>query len=260
MTSPLIEFDEVSLRFAEKQVLQGFCLKIAPQERMVVMGPSGAGKSTLLRLIVGILRANQGAVCVDGMNVGELCQRKLNELRTRIGMVYQYSALISSLTVEENLALPLRELTRMRPSQIAAEVERNLELVGMQGSKSLMPAELSGGMRKRIGIARALVMKPKIILFDEPSTGLDPVNSTIIDQLIINLSTQAKVTCVIVTHVIVSAFRIATRMAMLHDGRNIAEGTPEEMKSSSEPVVRQFLLGEIDGTVQPGFSNAISTS
>jgi len=246
MNRAAIEFNDVFLSFGEKKVLTGFRLHITREERMVVMGPSGAGKSTLLRLIVGILKADQGVVLVEGKDMAKLSRRLLNKERAKIGMVYQYSALISSLSVEENLALPLRELTRMKPGEIAAAVESNLELVGMESSKSLMPAELSGGMRKRIGIARALVMKPQIILFDEPSAGLDPVNSSIIDQLIINLSTKAKVTCVIVTHVIVSAFRIATRMAMLHEGKNIAEGSPEEMKRSNNPIVSQFLFGETD--------------
>ena len=245
MSPPVIEFNDVSLRFGKKEVLSGFDLAVAVKERMVVMGPSGVGKSTLLRLIVGILRPDAGTIRVDGQEVPNLSERALNKLRASIGMVYQYSALISSLSVEGNLALPLRELTRMSPREIDSEVDHNLELVGMLSSKSLMPAELSGGMRKRIGIARALVMKPKIILFDEPSTGLDPVNSSVIDQLIIDLSSH--VTSVIVTHEIKSAFRIATRIAMIHLGRNIAEGTPEAMKHSRDPVVSQFLAGTTEG-------------
>jgi phospholipid/cholesterol/gamma-HCH transport system ATP-binding protein len=258
MSPPIIEFGDVSLSFGPKKVLDGFNLQIAPQERMVILGPSGVGKSTLLRLIVGILLPDHGSVRVDGLEVSTLPERALNKLRAKIGMVYQYAALISSLTVEENLALPLREMTRLGPGEIARIVEDNLALVGMETSKSLLPAELSGGMKKRIGIARALVMKPKIILFDEPSTGLDPVNSSVIDKLILDLGTQAKVTCVIVTHEIRSAFRIATRMAMLHQGRNIAEGTPKEMKHSDNPVVSQFLAGETNGPLHQ--EHAISAS
>ena len=257
MNRAMIQFEDVFMSFGENEILHGFNLNIPAQERMVIMGPSGVGKSTLLRLIVGILKPDRGTICVEGMNVPNLPSRALNKLRTKIGMVYQYSALISSLSVAENLALPLRELTDLRPRQIDAEVEHALALVGMEETKSMMPSELSGGMRKRVGIARALVMKPKIMLFDEPSTGLDPVNSSIIDELIINFTDQAQVTSVIVTHEIKSAFRIATRMAMLHQGRNIAEGLPEEMKNSRDPIVSQFLAGKTNGPILKESKNAI---
>jgi phospholipid/cholesterol/gamma-HCH transport system ATP-binding protein len=174
-------------------------------------------------------------------------------------MVYQYSALLSSRTVRDNVALPLEELTDKSREEIDKIVDEKLELVGMKDSKNLMPSELSGGMKKRVSLARALVLEPELILFDEPVAGLDPVMASVIDELVINLSEKSKVTCVIVTHEMDSAFRIATRMAMLYHGKIIEEGTPEEMKKSRNPVVSQFLTGSTEGPILEETKDAITT-
>ena len=247
--TPVIELRDVHLAFGEKEILAGVGLRIMPRERLVVLGQSGCGKSTLLRLILGILKPTAGSVQFQGREVSQMRRRQLNAMRQKIGMVYQYSALISSLSVRANLALPLEELTDKKPGEIDALVDEKLKLVGMADAREKMPAELSGGMRKRIGLARGIIMDPEVILYDEPSAGLDPVISSVIDQLIIELSEKIGATSVIVTHEMESAFKIATRMAMLFKGRVIAEDTPEGFKNSSDPVVAQFISGNIEGPI-----------
>ena len=250
--TPVIELRDVHLAFGEKEILSGVDLRIMPRERLVVLGQSGCGKSTLLRLILGILKPTGGSVQFQGREVSKMSRRKLNAMRQKIGMVYQYSALISSLSVRDNLALPLEELTDKTPAEIDALVDEKLTLVGMADARDKMPAELSGGMRKRIGLARGIIMDPEVILYDEPSAGLDPVISSVIDQLIIELSEKIGATSVIVTHEMESAFKIATRMAMLFKGRVIAEDTPEGFKKSSDPVVAQFISGATEGPILEG--------
>src|SRR5207248_5094346 len=205
-------------------------LKIQPQDRLVILGQSGSGKSTILRLILGILSPNSGSVFFKQFEITRLARRKLQRVRRHIGMVYQYSALLSSLTVRDNVALPLEETTDKKRKEIDRIVDEKLELVGMKDTRNLRPSELSGGMRKRVSLARALVLEPELILFDEPVAGLDPVMSSVIDELIITLSEKSKVTSIIVTHEMDSAFRIATRMAMLYQGKIIEEGKPEKLK------------------------------
>ncbi len=248
-TKPLLSLEDVELRFGSKAVLEGVSLAVRPEERVVIMGQSGGGKSTLLRLIMGILQPTAGRVRLHGQEVNQLGRRELNAMRARIGMVYQYSALISSLNVRDNLALPLEELTDKDEDEIDRIIGEKLDLVNMSDVQDRMPAELSGGMRKRIGLARALVMEPELILFDEPSAGLDPVVSSVIDELIISLSERTRTTSIIVTHEMDSAFRIATRMVMLYDGKFIADGTPAEFKRSRNAVVSQFVEGRTDGPI-----------
>ena len=247
--APVIELRDVHLAFGEKEVLSGVDLRFAPKERLVVLGQSGCGKSTLLRLILGILRPTGGSVQFQGREISQMRRRQLNAMRQKIGMVYQYSALISSLTVRDNLALPLEELTDKSRADIDALVDEKLKLVGMADARDKMPAELSGGMRKRIGLARGIIMDPELILYDEPTAGLDPVIRSVIDELIIELSEKIGATSVIVTHEMESAFKIATRLAMLFKGRIIAEGTPEEFKNSADPVVKQFISGDTKGPI-----------
>ncbi len=253
----MVELREVQMQFEEKNVLEGVSLDVQPQERLVIMGQSGSGKSTILRLILGILRPNSGSIFFKQFEINRLNRRKLQQVRQHIGMVYQYSALLSSLSVRENVALPLQELTDKSPGEIDKIVDEKLELVGMQDTKDLLPDELSGGMRKRVALARGLVLEPELILLDEPSAGLDPVIASVVDELIISLTEKSKVTSIIVTHEMESAFRIATRMAMLYEGKIIEEGEPEEFKQSKNPVVAQFLSGSTEGPILEGTPDAI---
>jgi phospholipid/cholesterol/gamma-HCH transport system ATP-binding protein len=256
---PVVELRDIHLQFEEKEVLQGVSLTVEPFERVVVMGQSGSGKSTILRLILGILEPNAGSVFFKQFDIGRLPRRKLQQIRTQMGMVYQYSALLSSRTVRDNVALPLEELTKKSRAEIDQIVDEKLEMVGMIEAKQEMPSELSGGMRKRVSLARALVMDPELILFDEPSAGLDPVISSVIDELIISLTETSHVTSIIVTHEMDSAFRIATKMAMLYQGKVIEAGTPEQLRQSQNPVVAQFLSGSTEGPILEGTQDAIAT-
>jgi phospholipid/cholesterol/gamma-HCH transport system ATP-binding protein len=256
--TPLIHLEDIVLRFGDKTVLDGIDLKVMPKDRLVILGQSGGGKSTMLRLILGILKPTSGRVRYRHLQVQRLRRSKLNLLRSRIGMVYQYSALISSMTVRENLALPVEELGRKSESEIEALIEENLAIVGMSGTEDKMPSELSGGMRKRVSLARALMMRPELILFDEPSAGLDPVISSVIDELIISLTEKTNTTSVIVTHEMESAFRIATRVAMLYQGKIIEDGSPDEYRKSTNPVVQQFVTGTTEGPIMETPLNADS--
>ena len=260
MTTPehMVELRDVCMQFEEKKVLDGLSLTVQPQERLVIMGQSGSGKSTILRLILGTLPPTVGSIFFKGSEINRLPRQKLQEVRRHIGMVYQYSALLSSRTVRDNVALPLEELTDKSREEIDKVVDEKLELVGMEDSKDLLPEELSGGMKKRVALARCLVLEPELLLLDEPSAGLDPVIASVIDELIISLSEKSKVTSITVTHEMESAFRIATRLAMLYQGKIIEEAEPEEFKQSKDPVVAQFLSGSTEGPILEGSLDAIT--
>ncbi|HEU5245965.1 MAG TPA: ATP-binding cassette domain-containing protein [Candidatus Udaeobacter sp.] len=245
----MVELRDVVMRFGDKLVLNDVSLVVEPQERLVIIGQTGMGKTTILRLILGILKPNQGSVFFKKHEVSRMNDHELEQIRIHMGMVYQDAALLSSLTVRENLALPLQELTNKTPAEIDKIVDEKLEMVEMTGEDKLLPFELSGGMRKRVGLARALVMEPELILFDEPTQGLDPVIGALIDELIIDLTKKTKTTSIVVTHLMDSAFHIATRMAMLHRGKIIEQGTPEHMQQSKNPVVVQFLRGTTEGPI-----------
>jgi phospholipid/cholesterol/gamma-HCH transport system ATP-binding protein len=245
----VVEMRDVHLAFGEKEVLAGVNLRVPDKARMVIMGQSGSGKSTLLRLLLGILRPTAGDVTFKGKDITRMGRIRMNRIRQKMGMVYQYSALISSLNVRDNLALPLEELTRKSRDEIDKLVKEKLDMVGMADTLEKMPGELSGGMRKRIGLARGIIMDPELILYDEPTAGLDPVISSVIDELIIALSEKIGATSIIVTHEMGSAFKVATHMAMLYEGKIIASGTPEEFKNSEDPVVAQFIAGDTQGPI-----------
>jgi phospholipid/cholesterol/gamma-HCH transport system ATP-binding protein len=255
----VVELRDAHKEFEDKKVLDGVSLQVNPMERLVIMGQSGSGKSTILRLILGILNPDSGSIFFKQFEITRLSRRKLQQVRRHIGMVYQYSALLSSRNVRDNVALPLEELTDLSREEIDNVVDEKLDLVGMKDTRHQLPSELSGGMRKRVSLARALVMDPELILFDEPTAGLDPVISSVIDELIITLSEKSKVTSIIVTHEMASAFRIGTRMAMLFQGKIIEDGPPEEFKKSTNPVVRQFLSGSTHGPILEGTHDAIAT-
>jgi phospholipid/cholesterol/gamma-HCH transport system ATP-binding protein len=258
-TPYVVELRDVAKQFENKLVLDHVSLQVNPQERLVIMGQSGSGKSTILRLVLGILPSDSGSVFFKQFEINRLSPRKLRQVRRHVGMVYQYSALLSSRNVRDNVALPLEELTDLSSEEIDRIVVEKLDMVGLKDANYLMPSELSGGMRKRVSLARALVMDPELILFDEPTAGLDPVISSVIDELIINLTEKQKVTSIIVTHEMASAFRVGTRMAMLYHGKIIEDAPPDKFKNSRNPVVRQFLSGSTEGPILEGTQDAIAT-
>ena len=244
----LVEIKGVTLHFGHKMIFDDLSLEIRRGECLVLLGPSGIGKSTLLRLLIETLSPERGSIVFQGADITHLSRAQLNRIRMRIGMVFQSSALVSSMCVSENLALPLRELTKKAEPEIATIVEEKLHFVGLENAKDLMPAQLSGGMKKRIAVARALVLNPDLILFDEPTTGLDPVAARQISELIVHLNRKMGATILVVTHDLHSTFLVATRIAVLDQGRIIEEGRPETIKESHNPVIAQFLAaGASDG-------------
>ena len=245
----MIEFRDVCKAFGDKEILRGFTLEIRDGETMVIMGYSGTGKSVALKHIVGLLTPDQGEVEVDGQIVHTLTRRDLATLRGRIGYVFQFSALFDSMTVEENIALGLRR-KQLGAADIRERVREALALVDMAGTNDRFPAELSGGMRKRIGIARAMALRPRYILYDEPTTGLDPVTTSVIDQLMIRAREKLGVTGVVVTHDLKSAYRVGDRIAMLYHGVVRQVDTVERIRRTHDPIVRQFIEGRPEAVTE----------
>ncbi len=243
----MIEIDNLSKTYGERRILRHCSLSVNRGETLVVIGASGSGKSTLLRMIIGLATPDDGTILVDGQDVHALAPAELSRLRRRMGYLFQSGALINWLTVRDNVALPLVERGKTVDSEIDDRVERALRNVGLSGTEKLMPSQLSGGMRKRAGLARSLVTDPEIILYDEPTTGLDPVTAHIIDQLVVELRAKLGVTSVVVSHDMEGVYRVADRVAMLYDGRIIATGTPGEFRDAGDPIVRQFVSGALDG-------------
>lgn len=242
----MIEITNIYKSFNSKQVLSGVDLVINTGETMVIIGGSGCGKSVLLRHIIGLMQPDRGSVRIDGTEVSRISRKELFALRKRLGMLFQGAALFDSLTVAENVGLGLKEHSEYSPEQITDIVNKKLEMVGMSGTGNLMPAELSGGMKKRVGLARAIAMDPEYILYDEPTTGLDPIMADKINDLVIDLRNKMTLTSIAVTHDMVSASKIADRIAMLHQGKIIFCGTPEEIKRSPDERVQRFINGEAD--------------
>jgi phospholipid/cholesterol/gamma-HCH transport system ATP-binding protein len=234
-----------------KQVLDGVDLEIPTGCTMVIMGRSGGGKSVLLKHIIGLMQPDAGTIEVEGKVVTGLDETALNEVRKRFGMLFQGGALFDSMTVGENIALPMREHTQLDDSEVRRRTTERLEWVGLQGVEDMKPALLSGGMRKRVGLARAMAMDPAYILYDEPTTGLDPIMSDVINRLIRSLQARTGLTSIVVTHDMHSAFHVGDRIALLHEGRVHFAGTPTEAKETSDPLVRQFIEGSSEGPIQP---------
>ena len=243
VTEPMIELKSVSMSFQDRRILDDVSLQVQRGEILVVIGPSGSGKSTLLRLMIGLLKPDFGQIWVDGREISHLDEDELNRIRRNMGMVFQYSALFDSMTVGENVAFGIRQHTKMPEEEILRVIRRTLRMVGLMGRESAMPSELSGGMKKRVSLARAIALNPKIVLYDEPTSGLDPVMSATINRLIMSTRRILGVTAVVVTHDMESAFTIADRIAMLYDEKIIAIGTPDELRQSANPVVQQFIAG-----------------
>ena len=237
----MIEIRGLRISFDGLDVLQGLDLSVHRGETLCVLGGSGCGKSVLLKCIAGLLRPMAGSIKVDGDEIVGLRESDLVEVRKKIGFVFQYSALFDSLTVFENVAYPVREHRKVSEEELAKIVRDRLSIVGMDGTQEKLPGELSGGMRKRVAFARAVAADPQIVLYDEPTTGLDPTNAQRVDLLIRELQRRLGVTGIVVTHDIASAFAVADRLALMADGVIRAQGTPEEFRSSREPIVREFL-------------------
>lgn len=244
---PIIELKGVSKSFGAKRLLESIDLSVHTGESLVILGGSGSGKSTTLRFITGAITPDTGDVRVLGQSISSMPRKDLNQFKRSIGMLFQSAALFNSMSVYDNVALPLREHTTLEESTIEVVVKIKLEQVGLREHAGKMPSELSGGMKKRAGLARAMALDPPILLCDEPSAGLDPVTSAEIDQLILDLNNRLGVTVVTVTHEMDSAFRIADRMGLLDRGRFVAFGTPDEMRNSTDPLVRQFVHGLTEG-------------
>jgi len=235
--------------FGGNHVLRGLDLEIPTGEALVVIGRSGCGKSVLLKLIIGILEPDEGSVIIDGVDIFSLSPRELDQFRLKLGMLFQGAALFDSLTVRENVGFSLYEHTDLPADVIMDKVREKLRLVGLAGIEELMPAALSGGMKKRAGLARAIANDPKIILYDEPTTGLDPIMADGINDLILQMHEKLRVSSVTVTHDLKSAYKIAHRIAMLYEGKIIGTGTPEEIKNTDNPVIRQFITGSATGPI-----------
>ncbi len=252
-TEPVIEVRDLVRKFGDRTVLKGISFTVHKGETLTIMGGSGCGKSTLLRHVVGILQPTSGSVKIFGKETTTLKSRERDTLRRRFGMNFQFGALLQSLTVAENVALPLRENSSVDDDIIDLVVKLKLELVGLTGFEDLKPAEISGGMRKRVGLARAVALDPELLFSDEPTSGLDPIMTAVIDELTLDLTRKLNMTAVVVTHDMTSAFRIATKMIVLgagpKQGTILAMGTPDEIRASPDPEVQQFINGLPDGPI-----------
>ncbi len=247
----MIRIDKLSKSFRDMRVLDRISLDIPDGEITVIIGPSGTGKSVLLKHILGLMRPDSGSVFIDDRDISAMKEKDLNEIRKHLGVCFQDAALFDSMTVGENIAFPFRVHTRLSEEEIMSRVSELLKEVGLSGIEDKMPSEISGGMRKRVGLARALALNPRILLFDEPTTGLDPVMSTAINLLIRQVQKKSGATCLVISHDIKGAFEIADYMAMLYKGKIVFSGRPVDFNNAEEPLVRQFIDGRTDGPINP---------
>ena len=245
----MIQIEGLSKRLGAKQVLEDLNLELPTGLTTVILGRSGTGKSVLLKHIIGIMHPDEGRIVVDGEDIAQLGENDLNRVRRRFGMLFQGAALFDSLSVGENIALPMREHLRLEEAEIHRRVAERLSWVGLQGVEDMKPSSLSGGMKKRVGLARAVAIDPAYILYDEPTTGLDPIMSDVINELIRSLQKRMNVTSVVVTHDLHSAWKVGDRVALLHEGRVQFTGTPAEAEVTTDMLVRQFIAGRSEGPV-----------
>ncbi|MBE9546326.1 MAG: ABC transporter ATP-binding protein [Proteobacteria bacterium] len=246
----MIKIVDLHKSFGKQKVLDGVNLEIEEGKTTVIIGRSGGGKSVLLKHIIRLLKPDSGHVLVDGTDITKLNDKDLNEIRKKFGVLFQGAALFDSMTVGENVAFPLKEQTKMKDSEIRKIVADRLRAVGLTGIEEKMPSELSGGMRKRVGLARAIAMHPEIVLFDEPTTGLDPIMTEAIDNLIIDTQKNFNLTSIVISHDVESIFKVGHKIAMLHEGKIVEYGTPEEIRESRNPVLVQFLSGSTEGPIK----------
>jgi len=253
-TDAVVEVSRLVRTFGTRTVIDDLSFTIQRGETLVIMGGSGCGKSTLLRHIIGVMKPTAGSVKIFGDEITTMNDRQIANVRRRFGMLFQSGALLASLTVGENVALPLFQHTDMSRDEIEEVVTRKLQMVGLNGFNNLKPSEISGGMRKRVGLARALALDPELLFSDEPTSGLDPIMTAVVDKLTLELTQGEGMTAVVVTHDMTSAFRIATRMIMLGRGKILAQGTPDEIRTHPDPEVQQFINGEADGPMPMNLS------
>lgn len=239
--NPMIHLQGIYKSFDDNEVLKGVELEIVEGKTTVIIGGSGSGKSVLMKHMLGLLKPDSGRVFVDGEDITDLSEREMVKVRAKFGMVFQQAALFDSMNVGENVAFPLREHTKLKDSEIKDLVAEKLQLVGLDGIQSRFPSELSGGMRKRVGLARAIVLGPQIILYDEPTTGLDPITAHNVDMMIMDAQEKLGITSVVISHDIASTFRVGQHVAMLYDGKIVDQGSPDQLKASTEPHVVEFL-------------------
>ncbi len=246
----MIEIKDLHKRFADKQVLRGVNLNVRTGETLTIIGGSGSGKSVLFKHIIGLMKPDSGCVMVNGKDTSVMKEKELFKTIEGFGMVFQGGALFDSLTVGDNVLFGVKDKDKLSQEEKDRIVSESLEMVGMPGIAHLLPAELSGGMQKRVAIARAIAKKPSIIMYDEPTTGLDPIMADVINELIIRVNSSPEITSIVITHDMVSAYKISDRLAMLYKGEIIETGTPEDIKTTTNPIVRQFIEGSSEGPIQ----------